>query len=198
MAAINRRKDLGPDLFPALNERYDRLNAMLTGIGPEDWGKPCYHTSRLRPVESFLPTIIQELAVHEWDIRFGLGGTPVLSAESLPVLMGKLPLGKPPTNSRPWRVPFSTRPDLCLPKRYRFNLSGPGGVKLDFAVEGDIPGLEASGEGPADLYVTGDTSTFILMMYNRLSMDWALSTGSFAAEGDLEMVADFDRWLAAH
>ena len=55
-----------------------------------------------------------------------------------------------------------------------------------------------SGEGPADLYVTGDTSTFILMMYNRLSMDWALSTGSFAAEGDLELVADFDKWLAAH
>ncbi len=198
MAAINRRKELGPDLFPALNERYDRLNAMLSGIGPEDWRKPCYHTSRLRPVESFLPTIIQELAVHEWDIRSGLGGTPVLSAESLPALMGKLPLGKRATNSRPWRVPFPTRPDLCLPKRYRFNLSGPGGFKLDFAVEGDIPGLEASGEGPADLYVTGDTSTFILMMYNRLSMDWALSTGSFAAEGDLEMVADFDRWLAAH
>ena len=112
--------------------------------------------------------------------------------------MGKLPLGKPATNSRPWRVPFPTRPDLCLLKRYRFNLNGPGGIRLDVAVEGDIPKLEASGEVPADLYVTGDTSTFILMMYNRLSMDSALSSGSFTAEGDLELVGDFDRWLAAH
>jgi len=36
------------------------------------------------------------------------------------------------------------------------------------------------------------------MMYNRLSMDSAPSSGSITAEGDLELVGDFDRWLAAH
>ena len=198
MGAINRRKDLGPGLLPALNERYSWLNELLMSIGPEDWGKPCYHTSRLRPVESFLPTIVQELAVHEWYIRSSLGPAPALSAESLPVLMGKLPLEKPPTNRRPWRVPFPTRPDSSMPIRYRFDLSGPGGAKLDIAVESNNPRLEASVEGPANLYVTGDTNTFILMVYGRLSLNSAISTGIFTAEGDLELVADFDRWLTAH
>ena len=198
MGAIDRRKELGPRLLPALNERYDWLNEMLTGIGPEDWGKPCYHTSRLRPVDSFLPTIVQELAVHEWDIRSSLGPAPALPAECLPVLMGKLPLGKPPTNRRPWRIPFPNRPDSSMPTRYRFDLSGPGETKLDIAVEGNEPQLEASVEGQADLYVTGETSTFILMVYGRLSLDSAISIGSFAAQGDLELVADFDRWLVGH
>jgi uncharacterized protein (TIGR03083 family) len=197
MGSIALRHALGAGLLPAFNERYDWLNEMLQRIGPEDWHKPCYHTSGLRSVESFLPTIIQELAVHEWDIRSSLGPAPPLSAESLPVLMAKLPLDKPPTNRRPWRTPFPTWYDPSRPVRYRFDVSGAGGAKLDIVVEGDTPRLKAAGEGPADLYVTGDTSTFVLMVYDRLSLDWAISTGNFTAEGALELVVGFDRWLAA-
>jgi hypothetical protein len=197
MGSIELRHALGAGLLPAFNERYDWLNEMLQRIGPEDWHKPCYHTSGLRSVESFLPTIIQELAVHEWDIRSSLGPAPPLSAESLPVLMAKLPLDKPPTNRRPWRTPFPTWYDPSRPVRYRFDVSGAGGAKLDIVVEGDTPRLEAAGEGPADLSVTGDTSTFVLMVYDRLSLDWAISTGNFTAEGALELVVGFDRWLAA-
>ncbi len=196
--AINRRKDLGPDLLDALNERYDWLNNLLMGIGPEDWKKPCQHTLSVRSVESFLPTIIQELAVHEWDIRSSLGPAPSLSAASLPTLMGKLPLGKPHTNPRPWSLPFPTGPDSSMSLRYRFDLSGPGSAELDLVVEGDKTRLEDPAEVSADLHVTGDTSTFILIMYERLSLDSAISNGRFTAEGDLELVATFDHWLATH
>ena len=195
-AAINLRRDLGPELFPALHERYEWLNTMLQEIGSEEWEKPCYHTGRLRSVESFLPTIIQELAVHEWDIRSSLGPAPTLSAESLSVLMGKLPLGKAATNSR-WRVPFPTRPGRPDPLRYRFDLRGPGGLKFDLVVEGEEIRLEAVVEGPADLQINGDSSTFVLIMYDRISLNSAISRGSFKGRGDLELVADFDRWLSA-
>jgi hypothetical protein len=36
------------------------------------------------------------------------------------------------------------------------------------------------------------------MVYDRLSLDGAISTGNFTAEGALELVVEFDRWLAAH
>lgn len=149
-------------------------------------------------MESFLPTIIQEVAVHEWDIRSSFGPAPSVSAASLPVLMAKLPLAKPPTNRRPWRMPFPTWHDPSQLIRYRFDVSGPGGARLDIVVEGNTTRLEAAGEGPADLSVTGDTSTFVLMVYDRLSLDGAISTGTFTAEGALELVVEFDRWLAAH
>ncbi len=198
MSAINKRKELGTGLFPALNERFDWLNEMLAGIGPADWEKPCYHTSRLRSVKSFLPTIIQELSVHEWDIRSSVGPAPALSAASLPVLMEKIPLGKAPTNRRPWRTPFPARPDSSLPIRCRFVLKGPGELKFDVVVDDDIPRLEANKDDPADLYLTGDTNAFILIIYGRLSLASAMSDGSFAGEGDMALVEDFDRWLAAN
>jgi len=194
--SINLRKDLGANLLSALNERYDWLNQMLMGIGPEDWKKPCYHTHWIRTVESFLPTIIQEVAVHEWDIRSSLGTDSTLSASSLPVLMGKLPLGKPASNRRPWGTPFPAKSDTSREIRYRFDLSGPGAVKLDLAVEGGKTRMEDPIDGQADIDMAGDTSTFILIMYDRTSLGSAISDGKFTATGDLKLVEDFDRWVA--
>ena len=196
--SIELRHALGERLLRTFDTHYDWLNAMLQRISPDDWHKPCYHTSGLRSVESFLPTIIQEVAVHEWDIRSSLGPASPLSAASLPVLMSKLPLAKPPTNRRPWTISFPTRHDALRPLRYRFDLRGPGAARLDIVVAGNAPRLEAAGDGPADLSLTGDTSTFILMIYDRISLDGAISTGAFTAEGDQALVVRFDRWLAAH
>ena len=50
-------------------------------------------------------------------------------------------------------------------------------------------------EGPADLYLTGDTDSFTLIVYDRVSLDENIASGRFTAEGDLELVAEFDRWL---
>lgn len=197
-ASINRRKDLGTGLLESLSERYAWLNDMLASIGPGDWEKLCYHTIRLRPVENFLPTIIQELVVHEWDIRSSVGSPTKISAESLPILIDKFPLGKPATNRRPWGIPFPTDSDSPKPLIYRFQLTGPGAVDLDLMVDGEQTRLEESTESLADLSCTGDTSSFVLMMYERNSLEYCLADGSFNADGDLDLVARFDRWLAIH
>jgi len=51
-------------------------------------------------------------------------------------------------------------------------------------------------DGQADIDVAGDTSTFILIMYDRTSLGSAISDGKFTATGDLKLVEDFDRWVA--
>ena len=189
-----RRQKLGDTLIPVFVQTCDHLNEMLRGIGPEDWDKPCYHTHRLRPVHSFLPTIIQEFAIHAWDIRSSLEPSPSLSVDSIPILMEKLP-----NNRRPWTIPFPSRATASGPIRYRFDLTGMGADGQDVVVEGDKARMEPSGEAPANLYVRGgDTEAFILLIYGRLSLDSAIAAGSFKAEGDLELVPDFDRWLAGH
>jgi len=85
-AAIDLRRTLGQKLIPAFKERYDWLNDMLKGIGPEDWNKPCYHSTGMRSVESFIPTIPSELALHEWDIRSALEPSPGVSEGAFPPL----------------------------------------------------------------------------------------------------------------
>ena len=192
--AVDRRQELGDTLIPVFVQTCDQLNVMLRGIGPEDWDKPCYHTRGLRSVQRFLTTIIQEFAVHEWDIRSSLEPLPTLSVASLPVLMQKL------TNPRyrPLRVPFPSSTRASGPIRYRFDSTDRNADRRDIVVEGEKARMEPPGEALANLYVRGDTGTFVLLMYGRFCLDSAIATGSFKAEGNLELVPDFDRWLKGH
>lgn len=187
-AAIDRRRSLGQDLIPAVTERYDWLNNMLAGIGPEDWDKPCYHTNRIRSVESFIPTIVTEIAVHEWDIRSTLEPSPHLSSNSIPILMGRFPQG------RRWST-FPAGSAASGSLRYRIDLTGPGAQKFDVVVEANNPRMEDNGEGPADLVFEGDTGSFVLLFYGRVTIDSVIASGLFNAEGDMNLIPAFGRWL---
>jgi uncharacterized protein (TIGR03083 family) len=191
--AIARRRSLGRSLIPTFNERYVQLNDMLTRIGPDDWEKPCYHTHGIRSVRSLLTTIIQELAVHEWDIHSTVEPAPALSVKNLPVLMEKIP-----SNRRPWSLPFQTGSTSSGPIRFRFELRGVAGGRRDIVVEGDRARVETQGEGSADLTLAGATHTFVLLMYGRLRLGSAIAAGHLKAKGNGELVPDFDRWLERH
>ena len=188
-AAINRRRELGHNLISEFVARYDWLHELMNGIGPEDWTKPCYHTNRIQPVEWFPGVVIQELVIHEWDIRSTLESAPPLSECSLPCLMERVS-----TRRRPWSIPFP-KP---VSRRYRFDLTGPGASRLDVVVEGNTTRQETGAEGPADLYINGDTSSYVLMMFDRLTLNSAIDSGRLKAEGDESLVGDFDLWLAGH
>ena len=144
-------------------------------------------------MSSFPSTIIQELAVHEWDIRSSLEPAAALSANSIPALMERMP-----SNRRPWTLPFPTTSPSSGPVRYRFQLTRPHGSDRDIVVEEGKARLETPGGGTAGLQLKGATDTFILLMYHRLTLDSAISAGRFTAEGDLGLVPDFDQWLAGH
>ena len=189
-SAIELRRSLGKRLIPAFCDRYDRLNDMLKAIGPDDWSKPCYHTLRIRPVESFIPVIVDELAVHEWDIRSALEPSPRLSAESLPALFANLP-----SKRRPWSNPFELDTTFSGRKCFRFELGGIGN-KWDVIVEDGKARMEYSRGGTADLTLAGSSGTFVLLTYGRLTVDSGIASGLFTAKGNLRLIPDFDRWLA--
>ena len=190
--AIERRRSLGENLLVVFNERYDWLVEMVKRIGPDDWEKPCYHTLRIRPVHSFLPTIIQELAVHEWDIRSPFEPLRSLSPDSVPVLMEKIP-----GNRRPWSVPFETADSSSQPIRFRFEFNGKSGSR-DIVVERDKTRIESSRDEAANLILSGVSGVFVLLIYGRLTIDSAIAAGLFTAQGDLGLIPDFDRWLEGH
>ena len=171
-AAIDRRQSLGPNLLAAFNQRYDWLNDLLSGIRPEDWDKPCYHTYRLRSVESFIPTIVTELAVHEWDIRSTIEDSPSISVSSIPILVDRIPV-----RTRPWAVAFPATSGSQGPIRYSFELTGVGARKLDLVVEDNKARLAHDGDDPANVSVSCDTGTFVLLMWDRMSLDSADSSG---------------------
>lgn len=189
-SAVELRQSLGEGLIPAFCERYDWLNDLLEGIGPGDWDKPCYHTVRIRPVESFIPIIVAELAVHEWDIRSTLEPESHVSEKSLPALMEKLP-----SNRVPWSIPFETTAASTDPICYRFDLEGPVSGQRDVIVENGKARLEPAGDAKADVSIRCHTEILALLVYGRLTLGSAAAAGLAKIQGDDELVSSFDRWL---
>ena len=188
--ALTQRQKLGGQLLPVFVQTCDSLDDLLRNIGPEDWDKPCYHTHGLRPAHSFLPTLVQEFAVHEWDIRTSLQEpSPMLSPASISFLMTKHAQNR----NRPWRVPFPRPARAADPLRYRFDMTGPGADKQDMVVTGDTARMEPAAETPAHLEVRGDTGTFVLLLYGRLSLHEAITSGGIEAQGDLVLASKFDQ-----
>lgn len=178
-AAIKLRRNSGENLFSALNQRYDWLNDMLLGIGPDGWDKPCYHTRQIRSVASFIPTIFTELAVHEWDIRSALETSPSLSPVCVPILIDRIP-----DRTRPWAVDFPAESISQGPIRYRFELTGPGARNFDLLVEDNIARLALDDDAPATVSMNCDSGTFALLMWKRISLESAKASGRATAAGN--------------
>ncbi|MFQ6029880.1 MAG: maleylpyruvate isomerase N-terminal domain-containing protein [Dehalococcoidia bacterium] len=190
LLAVARRQSLGDQLLPAFQEAFRQFTDRLTGIGPQDWEKPIHHPNGVRTVESYVPGMIQELVLHEWDIRSSLEPSPSLSGNGLPYIMERVP-----QRSTPWKFPFATRSTSVGRTYYRFELTGAHPGKWDVVVEDNKARMEVAGETAAGLSLSGDTSTFVLLMYGRLNLASAIAAGSMTAEGNQELVPDFDRWL---
>jgi len=196
-AAIDLRRTLGENVISALGEYYDWLNDLLKGIGPEDWDMPCNHPAGIRTVESFILTILSELALHEWDIRSSLKSSgwtfPSVSDSSVPTILEKIPSNR----GRPWSISFPDMAKSPGPIRYRFELTGAAATKTDLIFEGDKGRMEHA-EGAAvaaDVMVNCETSTFILLMYGRLTLGSAIAANLLTAKGSTDLIAAFDRWL---
>ena len=133
--------------------------------------------------------------MHGWDIQTSLHEpSPTLSEASIPILIEKHALN----SSRPWRVPFPRSAHASGLLRYRFDVTGSGATRRDILVEGDKARMEPPSETPANVYVRGDTGNFVLLLSGRLFLNALLAAGSFEAEGDLELIPVFDRWLEGY
>jgi len=73
------------------------------------------------------------------------------------------------------------------PIRYRFELTGAAATKTDLIFEGDKGRIEHAEEAAANVMVNCETSTFILLMYGRLTLGSAIAANL--------LIAAFDRWL---
>jgi uncharacterized protein (TIGR03083 family) len=130
-----QRERLGDQLLTAFRARHEALTRLLTGLGADDWEKPCYHIAGPFPVRTFLDLRIVEQAIHGWDIRGGLNPSASLSPESLPIFLDVIP-----QLALKWVFRPSAR--LPTPVRYRFVLTGAVADERDIVVVGDTARME--------------------------------------------------------
>jgi uncharacterized protein (TIGR03083 family) len=192
--AIRVRDRLGAEIMPMFRSSYRTLSTLMLGLSARQWDMPCsffQHYGGTQPAHAFLFLIIQELAIHGWDIRSRFDGTVPLSAESLPPLMERIPkrLG------RAGLVQFPIDADRWPLVRYRFDLRADSALRYDLMVEAGKARMESSENALADVTLRCNRATFALMMYKRLSLAPAVSQGRLTVEGDQALTVALDCWL---
>ena len=189
VTAIERREALGEQLLPSLVSQWDQFERLLDNLKVEDWEKPCWRWSQPTPVRQHLVLAVQELAIHGWDIRFNLEDSPSLSEDLLPMLVDRA--------IRRFRVVTELSDSLRVsesagPVRYQFDITGTVPGKHDMVIEGDLAQMQPIGTENPDVIFRCDTVTFVLMMYQRLTAASATAAGNMTAEGDENLITDFN------
>lgn len=190
--AIALRQQLGKQLLASFKAADGQLNAVLSGLSPSERRQSCYHGGSMVPAANFIDLRLNELTLHDWDIRSRLEPEARLAPEGLPsaLLMFSRSLA---AGSVRWA--FWPGPRLAAPVRYRFEVTGPVPLRADIVVEGDKVGLEEPGEAAASATLRCGTETFVLLMYGRITPAAALGPGQLWVEGDHRLVDQFNQWF---
>ena len=161
---VQARNEWGDALLDNFRQNYQELDHLLQGWG--DWSVGCWHRRRgTISAESYVDLRIQELVIHDWDIRSGGAGSGELDPEGAVALL--------PASEMWYQLCFRPTAPLTAPVAYRFEIGGDGEATLqhDVVVTGDTFTVsEPSADRQPELTVRADAGTYLLCLYNRV--DW--------------------------
>lgn len=175
--AIAFRQEIGEEaLLQAFVEAHEHFHQVAQTLRAEDWDKPCYHRRGVMSVRDYMGVRLQELTLHGWDARTAFDPAATLSEPPLPLLLG--------LTQRWLSNTFRPVPALTAPVRYRFDITAPVPVYQDVVVSPDGFRLEPATDSKADVTFRCTTGDYILLIYGRLPLEQAMSTGRLAIAGD--------------
>ena len=187
-ADIAYAQSLGADLLMTFGRHYRELHRLLDSFNGDDWNCDCWHPRRgTMTAREYVSQRIQELAVHDWDIRSALDANAALHPDAVPVLLGMSarwlrsaynPGNEPPTG----------------PVRYRFALSDaePRDVLVDSSGARVGVGLH---NDHIDLTVDCDANTYLLLAYGRLDLNAAAADVRLKTTGPDDLLGRFAKWM---
>ena len=190
-ADIAYAQSMGDDLLPTYDQLYRALHGLLGNFSGDDWRCDCWHPRRgAMTAREYVSQRIQELAVHDWDIRSAFDSNAGLHADAQPVLLGM---------SAHWLRaaynPGSDPPTQAV--RYLFHLSDAAALDVIVSPDGVEVGNNVHGDASSiDLLVSCDANTYLLLAYGRLDLDAALAASRFTIEqGSEGLLRRFAAWM---
>ena len=186
---IRRREELGPRLLTAFDDLYAELYREFDEFGPDDWDTPCWHLRRgAMPAWEYIELRIQELAIHDWDMRKALEPNPSLHPDCIDALLGF---------ATKWLgMCFRPGSKLDTPVVYEFDLAPPHASRIIVSVSGDGHQFLSEENAPEDRWtVCGEAPAFLLFIYGRITGREALDANEFAITGDPGLLDRFEEWF---
>ncbi len=194
MSAANADADiaysisLGDELVPTFEQHYRELHLLLNSFGGDDWRCDCWHPRRgTMTAREYVSQRIQELAVHDWDIRSAFDPQAALHPDAIPVLLGM---------SERWlRSAYNPGDDPPQGEiRYHFALSDADPIDVLVQSEGVQVGVGLHpNPDDLDMVVACNANTYLLLAYGRIDVDTAAN--SLVAIGEEGLLERFARWM---
>jgi uncharacterized protein (TIGR03083 family) len=148
------------------------LAQQLDAIGSNDYTRPVYYVGGPFPLSFFLAMVLNEMAIHGWDIQSRLQPDAHLSPEARAVL--------------PWfyfsGTPFMLQPPKGTQGTVQVILEDPG-AEMWWALGPKIS--QVAGRAPqADATIRGPSGIFSLVLAGRIAPADAFRTTSLTVEGN--------------
>ena len=192
---VQIRHDWGEDLLDNFQQNYEDLDVMLQGW--TDWTIGCWHRRRgTMSAESYVDLRIQELVIHDWDMRARDTGVGDLDPEGIVALL--------PASEMWYQLCFRPTAPLTTPAVYRFEIGGGGeGATLqhDVVVAGDSYTVsECSPGNQPELTIRADANTYLQCLYNRVDWNTAKRAGRVRVSQTADTIAhvslrNLGRWF---
>ena len=183
------RESMGDGLLAGFDDYYARLYEVLDEFHPDGWDTLCWHQRRgAMPAREYLELRIQELAIHDWDMRKALEPEPSLDPDCIDAVLGF---------ATKWlAMCFRPGEKLDAPVVYEFDLAPPHETRLVVRVFGDSCDFPSADDAPEDRWtVCAEASTFLLFVYGRVTGREALAANEFAITGDPDQLDRFEGWF---
>lgn len=182
--AIAFRQSMTPQaLLQAYVESYTQLQQVLARLTAAHWQQPCYHRRGTMLVCDYVGLRLQELLVHGWDMRSASDAAARPAVPPTAVLLRLVQRWL--TNT------FRATPTPTAPVRYRFDITAPAPLQHEVLASQDGVQITTTSDAPADVTWRCVAGDYLLLVYGRLALEPALSTGRITITGNRQQALLF-------
>ena len=157
---VRMRETYGEDLVPEFNATCKELNSLFVELARESYHLPAWTRTGESPISALIDERAVELAIHDWDIRYGVDRWARLT--ELAVLFVKA-----------WAeegivARLRSGSMLAQPVTYRFLLEDTPADSRDVMISEDRVRIAPPSTWDADVTFRCDTNAYLLLILGRL------------------------------
>ena len=185
---IEQRKLLGSNLFNAYIVNHSELYELLQSFGNDEWETPCWHARRgAIPASDYVDLRLQELVIHDWDIRASIDSSVSLDEDGSEALLSV---------AQTW-LSMTFRPGQEAPQNisFRFLVDGHPGYSHDVVSNGSTFSITKISSKDPDITINCDKDSYLLLVYGRILASDKGTGLPIKIQGDASLLILFEEWF---
>ena len=185
---IEQRRNLGNNLFKAYVSNHTELYDLLKSFSAKEWDTPCWHARRgAIPAKDYVDLRLQELVIHDWDIRASIDSDVNLDEEGSLALLSV---------AQTW-LSMTFRPGREVPQDicFRFLVDQQPAYSHDVISNGSTFKIKPVSATDPQITINCDSDSYLLLVYGRILASDKETVSRINTQGDDSLLQYFEEWF---